>query len=252
MSFKGRNPTVLRRGAGARFCARPRPDSAPGPDDKVDMSLDDIIRLNRNRDGAGFQGRGGGGGPVRNRAALGRAQGRRRPAPYSRPQRRPGQGQRDLLGGSAGARGRGGPGGKLLVSNLDFGVSDADVQALFAELGTLRQAAVHHDRAGRSLGSAVVHFQREADALRAREQYDGVPLDGRPMDIQLVASQLDAQRRPAHSNSGAAGPGKRGCGGLGGVRRGARGGGRAWGSKQQLSAEELDAQLDAYASTCKQ
>ncbi|XP_029918597.1 THO complex subunit 4-like isoform X2 [Myripristis murdjan] len=238
--------------------------------DKLSMSLDDIIKMNK----TGGGGRGGRGGRGRGTASAGRGgnAGRSRQSfsrnnratPYTRPRVLPDKWQHDMYEeGFSGRTGRGGDagaskpaefGGKLLVSNLDFGVSDADIKELFAEFGTLKKATVHYDRSGRSLGTADVHFEEKADALKALNQYNGVPLDGRPMKIQQVTSEFDTQRRPSTQSSSGRGFDRQRIGrprfGRDEMKRGGGGGGfrgrGRGGNRPQLSAQELDAQLDAY------
>ncbi|KAK5866562.1 hypothetical protein PBY51_020745 [Eleginops maclovinus] len=257
--------------------------------DKMSMSLDDIIKLNKKGGGGG----GGGGGRSSGQGgSSGRAGGSSRPArsrqnnfnhernnrttPYTRPRELPDKWQHDMFEEHTGGR-RGQQSavaersvecnGKLLVSNLDFGVSDSDVKELFAEFGDLLKASVHYDRSGRSKGTADVHFETNAAALKAMKHYNGVPLDGRPMKIQQLTSDIDTQSRPfTQSSNGLFDRSRLGQpkfersdrsdrgerrerrqgGGGGGYRGGRGGGGGGREKKPQLSAEELDAQLDAY------
>jgi len=218
--------------------------------DKLDMALDDIVKTMKSpRRGGGGRGRGGG----RNNRGGGGGQ------------RRGGGGGRTFGGSRGGSRGGFSSGGrqsfqssgsaKLLISNLDFGVSDSDIRELFSEFGTMRSAVIHYDRSGRSLGTGQVVFERRGDAAKAHRQYDGVHLDGRPMKISMEggAPQSNGVKRLGQGSRGFGG----GRGSGGGNRRGgrggrSRGGGRGGGSsgtkEKPKTAEELDAELDAYVN----
>ena len=137
----------------------------------------------------------------------------------------------------------GGPmGTSLIVSNLEFGVNDADIHELFSEFGRLRRYGVHYNAQGSSIGTAEVVFTRASDAMKAIQAYQDVPLDGRPMRLHVAMSsfritQLPGGASPAPSRGGGARRGgKRIRGG-----RGSRGGGG-----NIPSAIELNDELDLY------
>ena len=255
--------------------------------DKIDMSLDDIIATNRrvNRGGRGARGgrgrggyrggRGGqrgssnfrnagGGGPVR------RGRGGSRSSPYNRPKNLPDRWEHDKYdgagrsGGSGAARRAEGvtTGAHLQIANLDFGVTESDIKELFSEFGKLKKAIINYDGTGRSHGTADVTFERRADAVKAYNTYNGVPLDGRPMKIEVVTTpqvpsyeannSTPARRRlsastprgnSSNSSRGRSGysfRGNRGGRGRGGGNRGRRD------QRDVPSKDELDKELDSY------
>jgi len=152
---------------------------------------------------------------------------------------------------------------KLLISNLDYDVTTSDIQELFEDIGAIRVARVHYDENGRSLGTAEVVFERRVDAVGAQQKYNGLNLDGRPMDIRLVGSIDDGSQQQSNRGSYANGFGggnqRSGFRNNNNQQNGTRGGAnRLRGGKQQqngfggntkkenITAEDLDAELDAY------
>ncbi|OAJ42365.1 hypothetical protein BDEG_25820 [Batrachochytrium dendrobatidis JEL423] len=139
---------------------------------------------------------------------------------------------------------------KLVVSNLAFNVTEADVRELFSRIGPLRSAQLNYNSEGKSKGSATVIFNKHGDASKAFAEYNNRTLDERPMKIELIVNPGAPALRlgPAtgtansHRNSGSGGVTK--TRGPARASGGGRGGRRA--PKKPVTAADLDAEMDMY------
>src|SRR5215831_13001896 len=105
---------------------------------------------------------------------------------------------------------------KVFVGNLDFKVTEADLQDAFAAHGTVVEANLVTDRAtGQPRGFAFVTMSSPEEAQKAINALNGKELGGRVLSVNFA--------RPREERSGGGGGG-RGYGGGGG--RGGYGGGR--------------------------
>lgn len=151
----------------------------------------------------------------------------------------------------------------LHVSNLHFKVSNKDLKELFEDIAPIKKAAVHYDKNGKSLGTAeVIFFTREA-AIRAIKKYSQRLLDGRPMSIALVPTSNDSvisrigvkagsgiQKRPhkqqtTKRTSAISSPRKQATNNKGRPNKGKPGTRQP---KKEVTAEQLDADLEAYTA----
>src|SRR5205823_13897490 len=110
-------------------------------------------------------------------------------------------------------------GKKLYVGNLAFGVTDGDLQQMFAAHGTVQSAQVIVDRdTGRSKGFGFVEMGSDQEAQAAAQALNGQEVNGRA----LTANEA----RPKEGGGG--GRGGPGGGGRGGYGGGGGGGGRRY------------------------
>ncbi|KAL1496300.1 hypothetical protein AB1Y20_016262 [Prymnesium parvum] len=236
--------------------------------DKLNMSLEDMIKAAPPK--AKGKGRGGRGGEATGRGGAMKKPslrtGRTAAAPYSRP--RP---TLSSMYDENGARAAAKPalalttGTKVQVSNLDFNVSQEDIQELFGDIGKVKSVTMVKK------GVALVVYQKRMDAEKALETYDGVPLDGRPLKLTVLSSAGPVTDAVARTVVVARGRGRgafaatlapaagRGAGrtvvkpaaeagGRGGRAKGRGRGGKGRGKPEGAppSLEDLDADLDSY------
>ena len=101
---------------------------------------------------------------------------------------------------------------KLYVGNLSFNTSDADLQELFGQIGTVQSANVVEDRdTGRSRGFGFVEMSSKEEGNEAIEKLNGRELDGR--ELKVNEAKPRENRGGGGGRGGYGGGGKRGGGG---------------------------------------
>src|ERR1700756_2489596 len=99
---------------------------------------------------------------------------------------------------------------KLFVGNLDFKVTEKDLQDAFAAHGTVLEANIVTDRTtGRPRGFAFVTMNSPEEAQKAIDALNGKNLGGRALNVNV------ARPREERSGGGGGGGGGRGYGGGG-------------------------------------
>jgi len=111
-------------------------------------------------------------------------------------------------------------GKKLYVGNLGYGVTDGDLEKMFAAHGTVESAQVIMDRdTGRSKGFGFVEMGSDQEAQAAIAAMHGKESDGRTLTVN------EARPKEDRGGGGGGGGGRGGYGGGGGGGRGGYGGG---------------------------
>ncbi|KAI7752677.1 hypothetical protein M8C21_029210 [Ambrosia artemisiifolia] len=236
--------------------------------ERLDMSLDDIIKNNKKSTASDTNSTFRGGGRSRSRG-HGRSRGHDSeplPGPTRRFDNRPSARtkpyfipqafhvQNMVFGGDSSSE----EGTRLYISNLDYEVTNEDIKVLFSDVGELKRYAIHYDKGGRSKGTAEVVYMRQSDAVAAMKKYNNLQLDGKPMRLELVGVNIVTpvpippmqrgilETNPINPSRSIIGRGQA-HGGNDVQHRGSErghGGGRK--RPEKVSADDLDADLERY------
>src|SRR5688572_19184532 len=110
-------------------------------------------------------------------------------------------------------------GKRLYVGNLSYDVTDATLEQLFAQYGTVQSAQVVMDRdAGRSKGFGFVEMGSDQEAQAAIQALNGQQSGGRALTVNEAKPRED-QGGGGGGGRGGYGGGRGGYGGGGGGRR---------------------------------
>jgi len=102
-------------------------------------------------------------------------------------------------------------GKRLYVGNLPYSATEASLQRLFAQFGTVDSVKIITDRdTGRSKGFGFVEMATDEEAEQAISQLNGKDMEGRKLNVN--------EARPPERRDGMGGGGGGGRGGYGGGR----------------------------------
>jgi RNA recognition motif-containing protein len=110
-------------------------------------------------------------------------------------------------------------GKKLYVGNLTYGVTDSQLEQMFAPHGTVQSAQVIMDRdTGRSKGFGFVEMGSDQEAQAALAAMNGKEVDGRALTVNEAKPREDRGGGGGRGGYGGGGGGRGGYGGGGGRR----------------------------------
>ncbi len=109
---------------------------------------------------------------------------------------------------------------KLFVGNLSFQATNADLEDLFRQVGTVTSATILMDKmTGKSRGFGFVEMSTSQEMEQAVQRFNGTELHGRALTVN------EAKPQEPRTGGGGRSFGGGGGGGGGGGRRGGSGGG---------------------------
>lgn len=112
---------------------------------------------------------------------------------------------------------------KLYIGNLLYETTEDDLKDYFSQIGTVAAVTVIRFRDGKSKGFAFVEMEKEEDAQKAVDEYNGKDFKGR--NIVVAEARPPAPRENRGGYGGGGGGGGYGGGGGGGGYGNRRGGG---------------------------
>ncbi|KAL5378755.1 hypothetical protein PMIN06_011602 [Paraphaeosphaeria minitans] len=91
---------------------------------------------------------------------------------------------------------------KIMISNLPFDVEENQLKEYFntvVNVGKPRRILLQYGPNGKSLGSATVIFNKSEQAIKATNALQGVKIDGKPIRVELLVSAAAVAAQPPSS-----------------------------------------------------